>query len=281
MSKLGIALSGGGAKGAAHIGVLQALHEANIKVDLISGTSSGSIIASLYAAGYEPYDILKIFNAYCTHIADYDKMLPFKLGSVFFKGRINIKGFVKGDKLENTLYKYFKYKNVANIRDIKMPLAIPTVDLNTGEVIYYLSQKIDDSNNIIKYNGNLSSIVRASSSFPGVFEPKILDKRILVDGGVVINTPVNILKKMGADKVIAVCFDSVEKVTNINIITIAMKSFDIMENELTKVETKNADFIIAPKLLKVSLLECDKTLMIANAGYFATKDKIEEIKKLL
>ena len=136
MSKLGIALSGGGAKGAAHIGVLQALHEANIKVDLISGTSSGSIIASLYAAGYEPYDILKIFNAYCTHIADYDKMLPFKLGSVFFKGRINIKGFVKGDKLENTLYKYFKYKNVANIRDIKMPLAIPTVDLNTGEVVF-------------------------------------------------------------------------------------------------------------------------------------------------
>ena len=90
---LGLALSGGGAKGAAHIGVLMALEEDGIKLEYISGTSSGSIIAGLYACGYSSNDLIKFFNMYCNEIGDYDKMIGFKVLSTAFTGKIGIKRF--------------------------------------------------------------------------------------------------------------------------------------------------------------------------------------------
>ena len=80
----GLPLSGGGAKGSAHIGVLQALKEENINIDYISGTSSGSIIAALFAAGYNPFNIYDIFKSYCSHIFDCDKKLPYIVAGSFF-----------------------------------------------------------------------------------------------------------------------------------------------------------------------------------------------------
>ena len=89
---LGLALSGGGAKGAAHIGVLKAFEDEGINIEYISGTSSGSIIAGLYACGYSPTDLIKFFNMYCNGIGDYDKMIGFKVLSTAFTGKIGIKG---------------------------------------------------------------------------------------------------------------------------------------------------------------------------------------------
>lgn len=289
MAKLGLALSGGGAKGAAHIGVLQALEEEGISIDYISGTSSGSIVSCLYACGYTPYEILSMFKVYCKFMADYDKSIPFKLGSMLFSGKINIKGFAKGDNLEATVYKYCKLKKITNISDVKMPLAIPAVDIATGETIYYLSERLSSNinneneleNSIINYSGNIASIVRASSSFPGVFEPKFLNNRYLVDGGVRVNTPVSILKNMGADKVISVCFDTKSNNVSINIVSIALKSFEIMGKELSRIERNLSDIVITPKLSKISLLECDKSTMIANAGYLAAKAAVQDIKNLI
>lgn len=289
MAKLGLALSGGGAKGAAHIGVLQAFEEEGISIDYISGTSSGSIVSCLYACGYTPYEILSMFKVYCKFMADYDKSIPFKLGSMLFSGKINIKGFAKGDNLEATVYKYCKLKKITNISDVKMPLAIPAVDIATGETIYYLSERLNNTinnenemeNSIINYSGNIASIVRASSSFPGVFEPKFLNNRYLVDGGVRVNTPVSILKNMGADKVISVCFDTKSNNVSINIVSIALKSFEIMGKELSRFERNLSDIVITPKLSKISLLECDKSTMIANAGYLAAKAAVQDIKNLI
>ena len=90
---IGIALSGGGIKGAAHIGVLEALEEENIKIDYISGTSSGSIVATLYAVGYKPQEILKMFSMYCKFISKTDKKLPLRCIKTLFTGKITIKGF--------------------------------------------------------------------------------------------------------------------------------------------------------------------------------------------
>lgn len=289
MAKLGLALSGGGAKGAAHIGVLQALEEEGIGVDYISGASSGSIVSCLYACGYRPHEILSMFKTYCKFMADYDKSIPFKLASMMFSGKVNIKGFAKGNNLENTIYNYCKLKKITNIADVKMPLAIPAVDISTGEIIYYLSKRLDNNamikdeleNFVINYNGNIASIVRASSSFPGVFEPKLLNNRYLVDGGVRVNTPVSILKNMGAEKIISVCFDTKSNNIQVNIISIAMKSFEIMGKELCRAQRELSDLVIIPKLGKVSLLECDKTSMIANAGYISTKAVISDIKKMI
>ena len=100
---IGIALSGGGIKGAAHIGVLQALNEEGITIDYISGTSSGSIVSALYAAGYTPFNILSIFKTHYKDIADYDKFLSLKLFKTLFTRKISIIGLAKGNKLENLL----------------------------------------------------------------------------------------------------------------------------------------------------------------------------------
>lgn len=290
---VGISLAGGGAKGAAHIGVLQALIEEGISIDYISGCSSGSIVAALYSIGYSPINILNMFNTYCKYISDYDKMVPFKIVGMVFTGKLKLKGVVKGNNLEKIIHKFCLDKKVTNISDVKMPLAIPTIDIKTGEVIYYLSKNIkcnykgrdgvyDDIPSCFQ-NGNIASIVRASSSFPGVFEPKFMDGRYLVDGGVRMNCPVDILKKMGADKVIAVTFDDnkATKMSDLNVISITMKSFDIMGHEVNREQLDIADYVINPKINNVSLLDCGSSNNIANIGYEITKKNIDKIKEAI
>ncbi len=291
--KLGLALSGGGAKGAAHIGVLQALKEENIKIDYISGTSSASIIATLYACGYSPYNILHMFNMYCTQITDYDKMLPFKVLNTLFTGKLKIKGLAKGDKLENIIRNFCTNKKIKDISDISMPIAIPTVDLNTGEIIYYLNRCIDEMEDkrigefddipSYKYSGNIAAIVRASCSFPAVFEPKLLDGKTLVDGGVRVNTPVSILRKMGAQKVIAVDFSKKDNCNTYcsNIVSITLKSFDIMNHQINERELNSADYLIDLYTDDVSLLDGSKTGRIATQGYTTTKNRIKGIKNII
>lgn len=291
--KLGLALSGGGAKGAAHIGVLKALEEENVNIAYISGASSGSIIASLYACGYTPNEIIYLFNMYCRYIADFDKLIPFKVAGTAFTGKINVSGLAKGNKLEYILQNFCSKKGISDISDIKFPLAIPTVDINSGEVIYFLSKSINDIHNFsrdefddiptYKYNGRLCSIVRASSSFPGVFEPKIIGGKVLVDGGVRVNTPASITRQMGADKVIAINLDVNKSYMNnsLNIVSVALKAFNIMSHEINKKELEKADIVISPEIPnKISLLDCSKTNYLVNAGYIATKKVINEIKEL-
>lgn len=290
---IGIALCGGGIKGAAHIGVLQALNEEGINIEYISGTSSGSIVASLYACGYVPLNILSIFKNYYKDIADYDKFLSIKLFKTLFTGKISICGLAKGNKLENLLYQYFKLKNIENISDVNIPLAIPSVDLYTGEVVYFLNRKIeeeqsrkskifDDTPTYI-YDENLADIVRASCSFPAVFEPKKIGNRLYVDGGVRVNAPVSILKDMGAEKVIVVSFDTNEKsiARNANIISITTKTFDIMGHEVNKAEIQKADYIIRPIIKNTSLLDCKDINIVATEGYNLVKNNIKQIKEYL
>lgn len=105
---LGLALSRWRSKGAAHIGVLKAFEDEGINIEYISGTSSGSIIAGLYACGYSPTDLIKFFNMYCNGIGDYDKMIGFKVLSTAFTGKIGIKGLAKGDKLEYIINNFCK-----------------------------------------------------------------------------------------------------------------------------------------------------------------------------
>lgn len=292
--KIGLALSGGGAKGAAHIGVLQALKEEGINIDYISGTSSGSIIATLYACGYNPYNILYMFNMYCRQIADYDKLLPFKVFNTMFTGKLSIKGLAKGDRLEEMIKRFCFSKKIIDISDLKMPIAIPTVDLSTGEVIYYLNKKVNpqtyqrlngefDDSPSYKYSGNIASIVRSSCSFPGVFEPKTYDSKILIDGGVRVNTPVSILKSMGADKVIAVTFskkDTCNTHSN-NIVSILLRSFDIMQHQLNDYEVKKADLVLNVSTENVSLLDGSKTSRIATQGYEIAKRNMSKIKEIV
>lgn len=271
--------------------MLRALEEEKIKIDYISGTSSGSIIATLYACGYSPDQIYRFFNVYCKYITDYDKRLTFKVVNTMFTGNLSIKGLAKGDNLENLMRSFCIKKKFVDISKVPMPLAIPTVDLTTGRVVYFLNKTIEDTHKIslnnddeiplYMYSGSLPTIVRASCSFPGVFVPKIINNMTLVDGGVRVNSPVKILKKMGADKVIVVKFDKANRNMDKskNIVSIILRSFDIMSSQTTKEEIEYADYVITPKFLtNVPLLDCSKSNMLQIEGYKAAKDAIKNIK---
>lgn len=278
---LGLALSGGGAKGAAHIGVLQALKEENINIDYISGTSSGSIVATLYACGYTPYQILSIFNNFCGQIFDFDTKLLFKAVGKIFNSRRSITSLSKGENLENIVKYNCRKKGVENINQIKLPVAIPTVDINENETVYFLNNNIGEAKNIY-YSGNISTIVRASCSYPVIFEPKIYKRRLLVDGGLKENVPVSILNKMGADRTIAVCFDEkLPKLYDMDIVNVGLRCLDIMGADLAKNEIKKANFVIRPRVSKINMLDCSKINIAANEGYYATKENIEYIKEMI
>ena len=317
---LGLALSGGGAKGAAHIGVLEALKDNNIKVDYISGTSSGSIIAGMYAAGYTPNEMLRIITKVTNdnRLLDYDKRAAFKLMKILFFKRINLCGFIKGDRIERLIREYMNNKGIKNIGDYDMPIAIPIVNVRTGEVVYYTSKMvrhiqengdIHEKDNISTYiekedyigkdiynkgkhyddipeyrtSGEIANIIRASISFPGVFRPKNIDSEWYIDGGVRVNTPVNILKEMGADKVIAVTFDcnKIDKKNLKNVIGITSQAFDILTHEASECEQENADINIRVCTKNISLLDFSKSVFLAKKGYYLVNNNIEYIKNKL
>ena len=166
---LGLALSGGGAKGAAHIGVLKAFEEEKIEINYIGGTSSGSIVATLYAAGYKADDIYYIFKKYCKKIKYVELKNIFKLFfGITLTGTITIDGLNSGKSIKKLINKICGEKNINNISDIKIPLAIPSVDMNTGDVICFTSSKIRafSDNTIFINDANIGNCVQASCSFP-------------------------------------------------------------------------------------------------------------------
>lgn len=291
---IGLALSGGGAKGLAHIGVIEALNDYGINIDYIAGTSSGSIIAALYAAGYTPNEMLKIVNANKDKIVDLDKSVGFKLFGSLVSKKVSIKGFIKGDSLEKMVRKLLKHKSIEDISDVKFPLAIPTVDLDTGEVVYFWNKgenrscwiqedvKYDDEPSYYN-NGELASIIRASCSVPGVFVPKKIEQDYYVDGGVRVNTPVDVLKKMGADKVIAVTFDCNKSPTFSiqNVVGISTQAFNIMTHSSNMAEIDMATVNLHLCLSGISLLDVSKATETAKRGYNLVARNIIKVKEML
>lgn len=312
---LGLALSGGGAKGAAHIGVLEALNDNNIKVDYIAGTSSGSIIAGLYAAGYTPNEILRIIVKHTKNknILDYDKMAPFKLMKLLMSKKINLSGFIKGNKIEYLIREYMSNKGIKDISEFNMPIAIPIVNVKTGEVVYYTNNAVksicminnkknneflmDSCNKVGKnistkqvhyddipeyrYKGDVADIVRASISFPGVFSPKEINNELYIDGGVRVNTPVNILKQMGADKIIAVSFDcnKIDKSNLKNVIGITSQAFDILTHEASEKEQEYATVNIRVCTKDIPLFDFSKSVFLARKGYYLVNNNIQYLKE--
>lgn len=252
--------------------------------------------------GYTPNEMLNIVQNSKEKIVDYDKGVPFKLLKIVFTKKLNIKGFVKGKKLEDILKLYAKKKGIESIKDIKVPLAIPIVNLVTGGVIYCLSNDItikqekhksvqsikkSDSKYVdsdsYKNDGYIWDIVRASCSFPGVFVPKTIDGKIYIDGGVRANTPIEILRKMGATKIISISFDcnNINPMGIKNIIGISNQSFNIMSHEANESNIESADINIRICLDDTSLLDFSNPIYVANKGQQIVQDNIEMIKEKL
>lgn len=282
---LGLVLSGGGVKGAAHIGVLKALEEENIKFDFISGASSGSIVAALYASGNSAEEIYDIFKNYCKEIKYFDfKNILNIIKNIIKNKKFLIEGFNSGEKIEKLINKYCEKNKIKNINQIKNNLIIPAVDLYNGNIYYFCSNsmcKIKNKNNNKKtinnikyiYDINIGKAVRASCSYPGVFVPTEFNNTKLIDGGIRENTPWKELKECGVDKVICVCFETEkrEEKDSKNIIDVIMASIEIMGHELANYELEGIDYLLKIKTPKISLLDSSKIDILYNLGYKEAK----------
>ena len=281
--KVGLALSGGGIRGVAHIGVLKALEENNIKIDVIGGTSSGGLIASLYAMEYKPDYIYHLFKRYSKDVVTIDnKPILNGIKNYLSKKRLGISGISDGKKLEKLYEELARKKNIHSIQDIKMPIAIPSIDLADAKE-YVFSNVIPTGEDSTKYIKDIpvGRAVRASSSFPAFFCPCEYKNHIFSDGGMLNNIPANEVKRMGADKIISVKFEENAYDDESDVMDIIMRTLDIMGNKISENVIKTSDYILTIPTEKVGLLEDAKTDSCFKYGYETTMSKIDEIKEAL
>lgn len=280
---LGLALSGGGIKGAAHIGVIKALEENNIKIDYISGTSSGSLIAAMYAMGYTPDEMYNLFKKYSKEIGYISIFNIIKLVfGIIFQRKIIIKSINNGKKFKKIINKICLDKNVENINQIKMPLLIPSVDLNTGTVCVFTSKNYRNSysDNII-YNSNIDicDAIYSSCSYPGVFDPICYNNMYLIDGGIRENIPWRETRKIGADKVLSVVFRSdIKNPDERNILNIITGSIGLLSRELANYEIEGTDYLIEIHTKDIGLLNSDEVDNLFQLGYETTMNNIKNAK---
>ena len=175
--RVGLALGSGGARGWAHLGVLQALKEKGIAVDFVAGTSMGAVVGAFLAAGRE--EVLREL----AQDLDWKRLRPF-----FWEVSLSRSGLTDGRKL---LEEFRKMLGLREFRELDLPFRAVATDLDTG-------------GEVVLSSGNLLQAVRASISIPGLFSPVQIGKRLLVDGGLVNPVPVSVARSMGAQVVIAV-----------------------------------------------------------------------------
>ena len=282
--KLGLALSGGGIRGIAHAGVLKALEENNIKVDIIGGTSSGSLVASLYAMGYSPYYIYVLFQKYAKEIIGVNvSSFAMGLNSVLLNKKLKISGLSTGETIEKIYDDLSLKKGIKTIADIKMPIAIPAVDIREVQEYLFTNRIPEQDENKKNYIDNISvgKAVRASSSLPVIFSPCDFQNHKFLDGGTLNNVPTIQVRKLGADKVISINFQADEIDENSNIMDIVMKSLDIMGNKISEENLQNSDFILTVPSDKAGLLDVEKIEKCYKLGYKTTIKNIEKILKIV
>lgn len=281
---VGLALSGGGIRGIAHAGVLKALLDNGIKIDVIGGTSSGALIGVLYAMGYTPEYIYEAFKLYSKEIVGLNNNLILSgVSSKIFGREVEIKGFKSGESLEKAYNKMALrkgYKNVGEILDL--PVVITSVDIRNGKE-YIFTNSVPNVENTDKYITNIEvgKAVRASSSFPGIFCPCEFEGHSFYDGGILDNVPVEEVRKQGADKVIAVNFKADDIENSSNVMDLGMRTLDIMGNKISEKNISSSDFLLTVSTDKTGLFDIEKLDSCFEYGYMAVIENLGKIKQVL
>ena len=282
--KLGLALSGGGIRGIAHAGVLKALEENNICIDYIGGTSSGSIIATLYAMGYSPYYIYILFKKYAKDLINQNAISTItSIGSFVTSKKAHFAGFYTGEEIEKGFNEVALRKGIKNISEIKMPIVIPTVDVEDSQEYIFTNKLPEDIENKEKYITDVSigKAIRASSSSPVVFSPCEINKHNFLDGGILDNVPAMEVRKQGADKVISVNFKADDINKKSSVMDIIMRSIDIMGNKVSEENLQDSDMILTIQTDKTGLLEIEKLDDCYKYGYRQTINNLDKIKEII
>jgi NTE family protein len=266
--KIGLALSGGAARGLAHIGVLQVLREENVPIDAVAGTSAGAVMGAIYASGQDTRRMVEQALD-----ASWKKMAPL-IDPSFPKN-----GLIKGRKITRLLSGFLG--GDIEFSDLCIPCACVATDINTGEEIV-----ID--------KGNVLEALRASISIPGIFTVVKREGRHLVDGGLTTPVPVNVVRRMGADFVIAVNVnphvsvrlgksgqERVKAHKDPNIFQVMVQSIYITTYSLAQGSLSNADVVIEPDLEHIGAADFHKAGELINQGQKAARKAMPEIKKKL
>ena len=282
--KLGVALSGGGIRGIAHAGALKAMEDNGIKIDVIGGTSSGSLVASLYAIGYSPYYIYVLFKRYAKDIIAINSgPIISGIGNFMINKKVCISGLKTGLTLEKAYNNVAIKKGIKKIKDItKMPLVIPSVDIKRSkEYVFtnYVPKNCEDKERYIT-DVTIGRAVRASSCFPAVFCPCDFQGHKFLDGAILDNIPVLEVKKQGADKVIAINFKADEIDENSNMMDIAMRTIDIMGNKISEESLMESDFVLTIPTDKAGLLDIEKLDKCYEYGYQTTIENLKYLKEI-
>jgi NTE family protein len=258
--KVGLALSSGGPRGLAHIGVIKALEENNIPIDMIAGTSAGSLIGGLYAATLD----IKAIEEISTNLKQNDLLKIF--ADIGFPT-----GLIRGKNIEPFLEQVLRNQN---FNDLKIPFTAIATELSTGRQI-----SINE--------GNVAAGIHASCAIPGLFEGVLYQNKYLVDGAIACPVPVKVVKKMGATITIAVNlnvyhFSQFEPINNNkpNISDTGIAALNMLISNLSKVESRKADVIINPDVTSISsfnMLHFTKGSEIINKGYESAKKMMPEI----
>ncbi len=255
--RVALVLGGGAARGFAHIGVIRALEQEKVPIDLVVGTSVGSLIGAIYASDRNSFEL---------------EWTAFKLQKedLFDFGVVNALtglGFAKGDKLEAWIRQNVKTQD---IEKMKLPFAAVATDLNWGH-------------KVVLDKGSVARAVRASSAIPGVFEPVAHVGKILVDGGVVENIPISVARAKGADLVIAVDISANLGNPNItNLLGVSLQAANIMFAINVERTKKDADVLIQPAGIgDVGTLDFTQKKRCMVAGIAAGQQAVPAIQKAI
>lgn len=256
--KIGLALGGGGPKGLAHIGVIKVLEKNNIPIDFIAGTSAGAMVGGMYAYSKNIKSLEEQFIN-----KNWFQMLSY-FADPSLKG-----GVIQGNRMEEFLQEYLQS---ATFDKLMIPFHATAVDLQSGKMK-------------VLHEGLVSTSIRASCAIPMLFKPVEVDHRLYVDGGLISSVPVQTVKKMGADIVIAVqlnkYYEPEENLETLNLLEIGELALNIVERRIAEDEIAAADFIIHPKVARVrwnNLIQRDKRENGILLGEQAANESIVQIK---
>lgn len=245
---IGLALGGGGARGAAHIGVLRVLEESKIDIRNIAGTSAGAIIAALYAFGVKPNELERILRT----------LKPIDIRFL----KIGALGIFENGPLSRLIDTYLPQNALIEHADI--PLAIHTTDIETGE-------------GIVLNKGPLKDALLASCCVPGIYTPRIIDCRILVDGGLTENVPISALHALESGFIMAVNLNgNYSYMKPDSIVDVATNALDIAIDQRTRDQIEKADLAINLDLFKYSRTSAVHFEELVKAGYEQTKKILEK-----
>lgn len=283
---VGIAFSGGGLQGIAHIGAVKALHELGIFPDFVSGTSSGSAMAALVAMGCNYKEMNDFAERYWEVLADF-RPIPIvtQLATLKFNKRTVKDGLKDGEVISNVIREAMDAKNINGFDDLPINLSICSNDTHTMDECIFTTEKEDIHREHIHYihGAPLELAVRASMTFPGIYTTCDYEGYNFIDGGSKDNLPVQILKDMGVGKILAIAFDISDYTPETGLdgmMKVVWRALDLYSIDKTRRSMKEADYCVQIKNSNTAIFSMENFETTIREGYDCVMKHKDELVRL-